>query len=355
MLWLLGFACLVFLIALVNRITHNQTVATARSRVREITKNCNPEVPKIFVALNVPEKLSAEIPYIAANIFRAARCPQKITIGVVVSERQSVTTSRLLRSRLASLGQPESLSDNFKITISYTRKDCLQQVFDDCYRGEAFFLVVQGRPVFCTDFDVMFCGAFSKNHGPEKAVFTQFPPAHRDATAGFPCVTGGRGRVYAHVEHFRTKSTEPVACILPSQQIFGSTSSVLAEVLDVDFQFFRRDVLRVMARLLKSRLGLFTISAPLLITPDTDAFTNRRMSIESCEKRDAYLFDSRGIVLPNLAHGLSFAVTENEAVIKLGSMRRYNNLSIAVNREWSSVQGQQGKTNDTTDSNDGSS
>jgi len=126
-----------------------------------------------------------------------------------------------------------------------------------------------------------------------------------------------------------------VACILPSHQVYGSSSDVLPRVLDIDFQSFRQDSLAVMKRLLSLQLGLFTLSTPLVVTPDTDAFSDRRMALQSCPKRDSYIFDPRGEILPNLRHGLSFAVTETEAVAKLGSMRRYNNLMITVNQEWS--------------------
>uniref|UniRef100_A0A6C0KD50 Uncharacterized protein n=1 Tax=viral metagenome TaxID=1070528 RepID=A0A6C0KD50_9ZZZZ len=327
-------ALLLLVLFVAGKVSTLQAGRKMRERTKQIATACHQDASKDTVCVILHLENEADLPYLAAACFENSECPQRVFLAASVSEHTGVHAKNLLRGRLEAAGQPGVLSGNLRLTVAYTRTDRVQQAFDDCYRNESVLLVVQGRAVFQPDFDSKLLGVLRQHPG---CVFTQFPPQAAHQTAGYPCV-----RLSAHganaavqVQHFRRKTMHPVPVALPSHQVMACTRDLVAS-LDL-LVWAGSSVCEEAARFAASGIPVLSVSEPLVLLPTTDAFSGKGFVL-SCPKPLCSAGD--GIARGLLQVGLSADVTEMEAVLKMGSLRRYNDLVHTMQRQLASTEPQ---------------
>ena len=308
---------------LFNKVNTHRARRETHVRVGEIVTNCSHRVRKhtIFVCLNHP--VEQELHYAIASAFMSAKCPQRLFIGVSVSEGASVHLRELVRSRLSYMSQPRNLADNVRFTVAYTRVDKVQQIFDECYRNEKIMMVVQGRPVFQPDYDALLQHALSK----PGVIFTQFPPQVQQHTSGYPVVEGGPKHWTARVAHFSKKNTD----LVPSLLINPHCLATRGHQIESSGALLDMNKLRLCEhthQIHSSGLKIVTVSAPLVCFPDTDAFVTKSICLTNC--KDIFPNGPGAALARSL--GLSHSVTASEAVLKVGSVRRYNDLVYSMQK-----------------------
>lgn len=298
---------------LANKIWRGKQVKTLRLRTEQI-KQCPSGHERLFVALNIEQERDAH--YVTANLLANARWPQTVTVGVALGEEMAQRIHELLRKRLETLAQPPALADNVRVCIAYSRTDVVSQIVDDCYHDEQIVMVVQGQPLFTEHFDTRVVAAVRQS---PHAILTEFPPVAKTQLPGFPVVVG-RGHV--RIRHFRRKTDGAVPMLLASHQMFAFHATSLS-LIDVDYTMFGSQAARFALQAHNRGAQILAETTPFLVMPRTDGFAKTRLHVAGAR------FDCDSFAQ---MHGLSNRVADGEAVAKIGSKRRYDDL-LRTNRK----------------------
>lgn len=292
---------------LANTVWNTKQKNALQKRTAEI-RACPENHERLFVVLNLAEEKDAH--YVVANLFANARWPQAVFVGAALSEDTAQRVHVLLRRRLESLGQPPALADNLRVSVIYSRVDVASQIVDDCYQNEPVLMVTQGQALFTEHFDTRLVDSLRlRSH----AIITEFSPTGNTQLAGFPVVVGSS---HVRIRHFRRKVDDLVPVILASHQLFAFHANSLA-LVDLDYTQFSHQALRFAERARKRGAPILSSTSPLVIMPRTDAFARPRVRVQGAA------FD-RGSFRQQ--HGLAETVSDPEAVAKIGSKRRYEEL-----------------------------
>ena len=311
---ILGLLVILFVFVF-SKISTLHGAQKSRSRVSQISSTCNNRMQTIFIIVNLSEE--DDLPYLANNCFQSCDCPQRVFIGAAVGEQVASSYRNRLESLLVSSSQPQRLSENTRVCTAYTRQDRLQQTFDELYQQEDLVMVLQGKPVFQPGFDRVLDNLFAQK---PNLIFSQFCPANAHQTAGFPCVKSlskKHKKARVAIQHFKKKNERLVSLLFPSHQLFVAPRTFVSHL---NFLKFSTDYL--LDELANAQIDINSISLPLVLLPHTDAFSHQGywLPIPACAvtNGEANMIRWR--------YGLSHNVTEDEAINKFGSLRRYNDL-----------------------------
>jgi hypothetical protein len=291
-----------------TRVSASWTTQGVRKRVRQLTRECHSQNDTIFVVLNCAE---VDVPMATANCFAAATCPQRVFVTAPISENGMIHMKHRVSSALSANMQPTILTKNFLSTIVYTRGDLVRQCVEESYRGESILLIAQGSGIFLPNFDMVVRHSVHGVRDSSQCLFTQFPPPHKLAMPGFPSLRGTREGRKMFCQPFARPGAGIVPLIAYNHQLvwFAAAARGKVDLSPTDLSG---------AVEIQAVFGphIYTVGTAIRASPNSSGWWRRGWKVKGGRKTGDW----------RAKYGLSDGPTQKEIVLKLGSLRRYDDI-----------------------------